>query len=72
MTIDKFCPCCGTVQPAAISRVDDALGCHEWRCSECSGTCVVKLDQPGKLFAFWPADIDRALDSSEKPYTAPF
>lgn len=63
--IDQHCPLCNTVQPARVTRVDRK--CAEWECSACRGRWTVKASYPGESFAFWPGDIDAALDHSLEP-----
>src|SRR5262249_20577095 len=67
ITIDKFCPWCESAQPATIARVDEGRDWVEWRCSGCGMTWVIKDGRPGELFAFWPADIDAALQCDAAP-----
>jgi hypothetical protein len=75
--IDKLCPCCGTVQPARVTRTYDAgsyageyeAGGAEWQCSSCSGKWTVRNECPGECFALFPPDIERMFaDDSVQPF----
>jgi hypothetical protein len=53
--IEKRRPWRNQVHPARVTRVDTGLA--EWQCSGCKMGWVVKGDEPGRAFAFWPPDI---------------
>jgi hypothetical protein len=43
-------------------------GCHEWQCTGCGERWTVKDSHPGECFAFFPPDIEAALDDTLEPF----
>jgi len=64
-TISKRCPWCNAACPAKVTRACSAA--TEWRCSSCGMTWVVKVAEPNETYAFYPPDIEAALDNDIEP-----
>ena len=63
--ITMRCWYCEAERLAHLTRTCDTA--TEWSCLECGQRWNIRLDEPDRVYFFWPADIDAALDNDLQP-----